>query len=122
MDERPHPAGQPGSWQISCELGRDALGKRRNRAITVLGTKAYAKRKLREVLTALDDGDRPEPTDIPLRQWLDRWMQEVLIPARRQNTADRYRGTIRTHIGNILLGKFSPTQRRRCPGHRGRQV
>ena len=32
----------PGSWQISYELGRDALDKRRTKAETIRGTKAKA--------------------------------------------------------------------------------
>ena len=36
----------PGTWQISCELGRDALGKRRTKAETIRGTKARADAQL----------------------------------------------------------------------------
>ena len=50
----------PGTWQISCELGRDAFGKHRTKAATVRGTKADAHRRLREILTVLDQGQRPE--------------------------------------------------------------
>ena len=50
----------PGSWQVSFELGRDALGKRRTKAVTVRGTKADAQRRLRELLTALDQGQDPD--------------------------------------------------------------
>ena len=116
----------PGSWQISYELGRDALGKRKTRSITVRGTKAEAQRKLREVLTALDNGGIPEPADLPLRQWLDRWMDEVITPARRLNTADRYRRAIRNHIlphiGNIPLSKFGPAQVQALETRVGREV
>ena len=56
----------PGSWQISHELGLDSLGRCKAKAVNVRGTKADAQRKLRELLTALDQSDGPEHSDIPL--------------------------------------------------------
>lgn len=59
----------PGTRQVSYDVGRDALGKRKTKAVTARGTKADAQRKLREPLTALDQGDAPEPADITLSQF-----------------------------------------------------
>ena len=103
----------PGSWQVSFDLGRDAMGKRLTKAVTVRGTQAEAQRKLREMLIALDQGRNPVPADISLREWLERWMaEEILPPKRRQRTQETYRNVIDLHIvpylGNLELGKVKP--------------
>ena len=103
----------PGSWQVSFDLGRDATGKRRTKAVTVRGTKAEAQRKLREMLTALDQGRNPVPSNMALRDWLDHWMaEEIHPPKRRQRTQETYRNVIDLHIvphlGNLKLAKVKP--------------
>ena len=104
----------PGSWQVSFDLGRDATGKRLTKAVTVRGTKAEAQRKLREMLTALDQGRNPVPADVSLREWLEQWMaEEIAPPKRRQRTMETYRNVIDRHIvpylGNMTLGKVRPS-------------
>ena len=104
----------PGSWQVSFDLGRDATGKRLTKAVTVRGTKAEAQRKLREMLTMLDQGRNPVPADVSLRDWLERWMSEKIAPPKcRQRTYETYRNVIDRHIvpymGNLKLAKIKPT-------------
>ena len=104
----------PGSWEISFDLGRDSFGKRRTKWGTVRGTKAEAQRKLREMLTAMDQGRNPLPADVSLRDWLDRWMsEEIRPPKRRQRTYETYRNIIDRHIvpylGSLNLAKVGPT-------------
>ena len=103
----------PGTWQISFDLGRDPFGKHLTRAETIRGTKAEAQRKVREMLTALDQGRNPVPADVSLRHWLDRWMaEEIHPPKRRQRTLETYRNVIDRHIvpylGNLKLAKVKP--------------
>ena len=43
-----------GSWELTVDLGRDGLGKRRRKYLTGRGTEAQARRKLREILSTLD--------------------------------------------------------------------
>ena len=104
----------PGSWEVSFDLARDPLGNRRRKSFTVRGTKAEAQRKLREMLTALDQGRNPVPADVCLRDWLDRWMTEVVIPNRRQRTRETYQNAIDRHIvpyiGGVAIGKLAPAQ------------
>ena len=104
----------PGRWQVSIDLPRGPMGKRNTRAETIKGTKAQAKRKLREMLTARDKGQNPVPANLTLRDWLDRWMSEKIAPPkRRQRTQETYRNVIDRHIvphlGNQKLSKVGPT-------------
>ena len=91
----------PGSWQASFDLGRDPTGKRLTKAVAFRGTKAEAQRKLREMLTALDQGRNPVPADVSLRDWLDRWMSEVITPP------SAARGPMRP-TGTLLISTLSP--------------
>ena len=104
----------PGSWEVSFDLDRDPLGNRRRKSLTVRGTKSEAQRKLREMLTALDQGRNPVPADVSLRDWLGRWLaDEIAPPKRRQRTLETYRNVIDRHIvpylGDVRLGKVAPT-------------
>ena len=103
----------PGSWELTIDTGRDALGKRQRRFVTVQGTKAQAQRRLREFLTTLDQGIALPTEKMLLRDWLDRWMQEIIAPNRRQRTKERYQGIITRHIkpaiGHVQLTKLAPS-------------
>ena len=46
----------PGSWELTIDTGRDALGRRQRKFVTVQSTKAQAQRRLRELLSILDKG------------------------------------------------------------------
>lgn len=103
----------PGTWELTIDLGRHPSGKRHRKYQTVRGTKAQAQRRLRELLTSLDQGIVPNTKRIRLRDWLDRWMEERIAGGRRsQLTKERYESAIRLHIkpaiGDIDLVKLSP--------------
>ena len=104
----------PGSWELTIDTGRDALGKRQRKFLTVRGTKAQAQRRLRELLSNIDRGIPPIPDKTLLRDWLDRWMDEVIAPNRRQGTKERYRDIIdryiNPYIGHIPLVNVGPAQ------------
>ena len=88
----------PGSWEIQVFLGRDANGKRIRKTETVRGKKSDGQRRLREILAELDRGITPTKVQYKVGEWLDKWLQEKIIPNRRQKTIDRYEGIIRLHI------------------------
>ena len=103
----------PGSWELTIDTGRDALGRRQRKFVTVQSTKAQAQRRLRELLSILDKGLGLPAEKILLRDWLDRWMQEIIAPNRRQRTKERYQGIITRHIkpaiGHVQLTKLAPS-------------
>ena len=61
----------PGSWELTIDAGRDPLGKRQRKYVTVPGTKAQTQRKLRELLSAMDRGIHISTEKILLRDWLN---------------------------------------------------
>ena len=102
-----------GSWELCIDLGFDASGKRLRKYDTVRGTKSEAQRRLRELLSTLDKGVTLSTKRILLRDWLQRWVNEVIEPYKRQATKERYLGAIRLHIspmlGHIELEKLAPS-------------
>ena len=103
----------PGTWELNIYLGRDDQGKPRRKWVTVRGTKAQAQRRLREILVELDRGITP-PERILLKDWLDRWMADHIIPNRSQATRERYEGiirrTLKPKLGELELAKLTPLQ------------
>ena len=103
-----------GSWEIQVFLGRDAAGKRMRKTETVRGKRADGERRLRQILSDLDRGVAPPKTRYKVGEWLDKWLNEVVVPNRRQKTVDRYEICIRRHIkprlGNVGLDKLVPLQ------------
>jgi integrase len=110
----------PGSWELQVFLGRGSNGKRLRKTETVHGKKSEAQRRLREILGDLDHGIAHPQKSYKLREWLELWMSEVIIPNRRQKIVDRYEGIIRLHIvphlGNVEFSN-SPRSRSRNWNH-----
>ena len=101
-----------GSWELTVDLGRDAVGKRRRRHETVQGTKAVAQRRLRELLSTLDQGMDLPVGKLLVRDWLDRWMTDHVAPNRRLKTRERYADIVekylKPHIGQLELSRLGP--------------
>ena len=101
-----------GTWELTVDQGRDGLGRRQRRFVTVRGTKAQAQRRLRELLSTIDRGLDLPPDKVLLRDWLQRWLREVVAPTRRRGTYERYECCVRRQIspaiGHIELGRLSP--------------
>lgn len=90
------------SWELTIDLGRDAGGKRRRKFVNVKGTKAQAQRKLRELLSSTDKGIPIDSKKTTVGEWLQKWMDEYVVPNRRQKTIERYQGVIEKHITPVL--------------------
>ena len=89
------------------------------------GSKAKAQRELRKLLSTLDRGIDIPDDRITLRDWLSRWMREVIEPHRRQATMERYRAIINLHIaphlGYVEPAKLGPSHVHSLEAHLLRQ-
>ena len=103
----------PGTWELTIDLGRDGQGKRRRKFETLHGNKSAAQRRLRELLTQLDKGLGIPTGKVLLKDWLDRWMKEAVIPYRRQQTIEKYRCNIVHHLlpamGELDIARITPS-------------
>ncbi len=92
-----------GSWTIILDLGYQEdpnTGRRRRRQkwVTVRGTKREAEAKLAELLHKVNRNEFVEPSKITLGEWLDRWLEHRIRPKRRLRTYESYKSIIDRHL------------------------
>jgi len=102
------------SWAVVVDLPRDpATGKRRQKWITVRGTKRDAQKVLAEVLAELGRGAYAEPSRTTLADYLDQWLEQYAQPSVAPRTYDNYRWNvahIKRHLGQVPLADLRPAQ------------
>jgi len=102
-----------GTWRIVLELPKGPDGKRRQKYVTVRGSKADAHRKLRELHHQQDNGISIDSEKLSVAQFLDQWLRDYAIPNTSLKTARDYDGVlqryVRPMVGNIRLDKLTPS-------------
>jgi len=101
------------SWSLVVELGRDPLtGTRRQKWITVRGTRKQAEARLSEVISSLERGAYVEPTRDTIAEYLAKWLEVYAVPNVSENTLNGYTINVRKHIipyiGRIPLKDLRP--------------
>lgn len=91
-----------GSWTLIFDLGYatdPATGqhRRRQKYVTVRGTKKQAQAHLNDLLRAANRGEFVDPSNTTLGEWLSEWIVSVQ-PTVRPATLVRYAGVIRNHL------------------------
>ena len=91
------------SWTIILDLAYQQdpkTGKRRRRQkwITVRGTKRQAETKLAELLHKVNSNEFVEPSKIAVDEWLDYWLENRIRPNRRLRTYESYKSIIDRHL------------------------
>lgn len=117
MKRRPHgDGGIDERGENVFRLRWRANGKRHTE--TFRGTKVEARKRLRALTSAVDNGEHVDPNKITVGQWIDQWIAAG-APGRKkqkigQRTLERYEELLRVHVkpklGNKLLQKLEATQ------------
>ena len=98
-------------FYVYLDYGRDENGKRVKRYVTY-PTLPAARRALREFRSEHDAHQQVTPRAMTLDQWLDYWMEIVILPNRAKTTIYGYRKIIDNHLspalGHIPIQKLSP--------------
>lgn len=101
-----------GTYSLVIELDKSPEGKRRQKWITVKGSKKQAEKKLTEILNKRDTGNYLEPDKATLTDYLDRWIIEYVMVNLSPRSAEGYQDIVRAHfipeIGNIPLSQLKP--------------
>lgn len=109
---RGHIVKRGKAWSVVLELGKNADGKRKQRWITVQGSKRDAEKRLTELLHQHDTGTFIEPDKTPISEYLNKWLQDYARPNISPRGFERYAGIVRQHlipaIGTIPLSKLKP--------------
>ena len=99
------------SWAVVVDVGHDShTGKRRQKWVSVKGTKRAAERRLAEVVRDLNEGTYVEPSRVTLPDYLDRWIRDYVSVSVRERTAQGYRGIVRRLQPRLGPGRARPTQ------------
>jgi integrase len=106
------------SWQLQVYTGPGSDGKPRRHFETVRGKKGDAQRRLREVLSSLDNGTYMKPSKTTLGEYLERWLNAYAMSNLSPRGYERYRDIIRAHfkpaIGNLLLNHLQVEHLQSC--------
>ena len=80
-----------GSWTIIINLGRDpATAKRKQRWVTIRGTKKQAETRLAELLNQMDTGGFIKPTKETFGSFLQRYLDDYISTQIRATTLEAY--------------------------------
>lgn len=100
-------------WEARYTAGIDKDGKQIQRSIYAKSSDEI-KKKLRKVLSSIDNGTYIEPTKTTVSSWLDTWFDTYKKPSVKAKTLECYDNIIRNHIkpgiGSVLLKDLRPEQ------------
>lgn len=100
------------SWQIFLEMPRTKDGRRRQKTVTVRGTKRQAEAELMRMTNEVATGAFVEPTRMTLSTFLDRWLADSAAIRVSAKTFERYDEITRKHLiaalGPIRLVDLRP--------------
>lgn len=93
-----------GSWSLILDLGyqtdpETGKRKRKQKWITVRGTRRNAERKLAELVHKKDTHSFVEPSKVTVGEWLHAWLEKAIKPPRRTLRAyETYKSAIVRHL------------------------
>ncbi|MCH7553873.1 MAG: tyrosine-type recombinase/integrase family protein [Chloroflexi bacterium] len=101
-----------GSYSLVIELERDAAGKRRQKWVTVRGTRKDALAKLSELQVEADRGKLQPEDKLTVAGHLNEWLENVVAVHNRPRTREAYASVVRLHLiphlGRLPLSKLRP--------------
>ena len=91
------------SWTVRIDLGystdpETGHRRRRQRTVSVQGTKRQAEKRLVELLHEYNENELLAPSKRTLGKWLERWVTHRIEPNKRPGTTESYRSVIKTHL------------------------
>lgn len=99
------------SWTVVVELPRDPeTGKRRQKWVTVKGTKRDAERVLAETIAEIERGTYIEPAKMTVAEYLDRWSDACRAGVRLSTHLGRLQAIRhwKAVLGSVPLARLTP--------------
>jgi integrase len=100
-----------GSWTLRFDLGRGPDGRRKQKVVTLRGTKKHAEMELRRLMHELETGKYADPGRLTVAQYLERWLEHMKTQVSAK-TWERYAEIVRCHLspalGHQQLSKLQP--------------
>lgn len=99
------------NYYVYMDYGRDESGRRVRRYQTY-ATLLQARQGLRAFLAQRESSRAVTPTPMTLDEWLEYWMEQVIVPSRAETTAYSYRKIIENHLspalGSVPIQRLTP--------------
>jgi hypothetical protein len=99
-------------WVYVVDLPRGTDGRRRQNWSTSFDTKREAEAALSKTLTEINKGSYIEPSNMLVREYLQRWLDDYAQHNCSSKTVERYADLIRNHIspalGSLKLRELKP--------------
>lgn len=101
------------SYSIIVDIGRDSMGKRKQRWFGGFKSKKEAEKELPRILVKLDDGELIDTNNITLEKFFTEWLEnKIKKDDLSPTTVDGYENIVHNHIiptiGNIKLQDLKP--------------
>lgn len=107
-------------YYVTLDSGKDLDGMRQRRWVTCPNL-AQARGVLKSFESKRSAERRVKPSKLTLGQWLEHWMEEVVVPNRAFTTVYGYRGMIENDIcpvlGSVPLQELTPGEIQRYYAH-----
>jgi len=108
---RGHIRKRGNKWVVVIDIGRDPVtNKRKQKWVTVNGTKKEAEKRLAELIAEVENGRYVEPINMSLGNYLNHWL-EAVKGSLRENTVLYYKTLIKyvlkTHVVEIEISKIT---------------
>lgn len=102
-----------GNYRLAISLGKDPVTQKYKQYFeTVTGSKKDAQRRLRELLSSLDNGSFAKPGKQTVADYLEQWLRDIAYPNMTPRTYEGYEYIIRKYImptmGIIRLTDLKP--------------
>ena len=98
------------NWQIVCEAGIDAAGKRRQAFKTIRGTKRAAQRELAQLIATVSSNSYVHPTKATVADFLRRWLESYSKARVTALTFEKYEEIVDRHLipafGHVPLSRL----------------
>ena len=86
------------SWSLVFDIGLDEQGKRKQKWVTVQGTKKEAEKELNRLLHEMNSGTYIEPSRMTLAEYLEYWLEHYAKTNVAAKTLEGYAEFIRLYI------------------------
>src|SRR5829696_311528 len=101
LEERPRASGKP-HWRVRVWVDDSASGKRKLQTVGIYATKTEAQREGARAVEQRQRGTLLQPTDMPLSELLDVWLEQEMPKTVRTENQEPYRIVVTKHIKPAL--------------------
>ena len=101
LEERPRASGKP-HWRVRVWVDDPVTGKRKLQTVGIFASKTEAQLEGAKAVEQRQRGTLLQPTDMPLSELLDVWLEQEMPKTVRPENQENYRIVITKHLKPAL--------------------